>query len=498
MTAQMVSNALRVGPGGFTWDESLTTRVDYALDQGRLSVLRPLVMSFAPEVDGVVNGRGSIVYSSLEQTFDGGVAVQKARLYVNALGEEVTDLSGVARFEKSGVFRIDEIHGKVGLGTLRASASGRMRGLQFEEASATIVVPPPRGVPLSSEAATFAEATGEVKLAFRKEDEAGPLLVDVTVPRAEVAIPDRSTQALQSLELDRSIHTGIRSDEGELLRVTRRGKLVPKAAIVTSDKLRGGRLGDTGRSRTARRPGNAPSMRVTVTVGPNVVIEGRGMRIILAGRTVVDVAAEIEVTGQVTLRGGTIDVQGRKFAVDRGVISFEEGGEPDNPTIVASAYWDAPDGTRVWAEFVGPLETGTLSLRSEPAHSKNEILSLLLFGRPEGNLAAKGSGSAVGTGVAGGLVATGLNRALDEVSGGEIEIEANVASTRFNQSRPEIGVRRKNLGVSVGYVVGPPSYVQPDRTLVTVDWQFIPRWSLVATRGDRSTSIVDVLYRFRY
>lgn len=496
VTAQVVSNALRLGPDGAVWDETLTTRLDYALESGRLSLLRPFAASFAPEIDGFVDGRGSVTFSASEQSFDGGLAIRDARLYVNALGEEITELAGVARFERTGTFRVDEIRGKVGLGSLRASASGKLRGLGVSHVEATMVVPPPRGVPLSSEAATFGEATGEMSMVVDVPEDDGPVQVEIMVPRGNVTIPDRSAQALQSLDPDRTITLGVRAPDGELLRVTRRGRLVSKKAIVSGDRLRGGRLGDLGR--TPRKAEDEIDARFDVLVGPDVLVEGRGMRMRLGGRTVVELADELDVKGQITLAEGTIDVQGRRFSLDHGTISFPEGGEPDNPTIVASAYWDAPDGTRVWAEYAAPLETGTLVLRSEPPYSKNEILSLLLFGRAEGNLAAKGSGSAVGTGVAGGLVATGLNRALDEVASGEFEFEANVGSTRFNQSRPEIGVRRKNLGVSVGYVVGPPSYVQPDRTVVTVDWQFIPRWSLVATRGDRSTSIVDVLYRFRY
>ena len=49
-----------------------------------------------------------------------------------------------------------------------------------------------------------------------------------------------------------------------------------------------------------------------------------------------------------------------------GVITFAEERPPSNPTVVATARYTAPEGTEVYAEFVGPVETGTLSLRSEP------------------------------------------------------------------------------------------------------------------------------------
>src|SRR6202012_4190400 len=88
------------------------------------------------------------------------------------------------------------------------------------------------------------------------------------------------------------------------------------------------------------------------------------------------------------IRSGTIEVHGRRFTVDRGTVSFPDGGDPTNPNVVAAASWDAPDKTRVWVEFAGPIKSGKLTLRSEPAYSKNEILSILLFGQPDPNMGA--------------------------------------------------------------------------------------------------------------
>ena len=44
-----------------------------------------------------------------------------------------------------------------------------------------------------------------------------------------------------------------------------------------------------------------------------------------------------------------------------------------------------------------------------------------------------------------------------------------------------------------------PNYWEADRVkLDGVEWQFIPKWSLIGTRGDRGTSILDVLFQHRY
>ena len=55
--------------------------------------------------------------------------------------------------------------------------------------------------------------------------------------------------------------------------------------------------------------------------------------------------------------------------------------------MVVTAGWTAPDGTRVYADFQGPLKTGKVKLRSEPPRPQNEVLALILFGTAEGSSA---------------------------------------------------------------------------------------------------------------
>jgi translocation and assembly module TamB len=208
------------------------------------------------------------------------------------------------------------------------------------------------------------------------------------------------------------------------------------------------------------------------------------------------------MVGRIDLKSGTIIVHGRRFTVETGTVTFLEGGDMGNPIVVASAYWDAPDRTRVWVEFVGPLKTGRLTLRSEPPYSKNEILSVLLFGRPDPNMAAPGQGNAQGnpgsgaTAVGSGFVAGDLNRMLSELDE-NLDIETDTLSG--NRTRTKLGRSffDRRLKVQVGYAPG-RTYREPDSTFVFLNWQFIPKWSLQATRGDRGTSILDVLFQHRY
>jgi translocation and assembly module TamB len=489
----VVSSALEWHGLDVGWNNERPTKLDYALDRVRLSLARPFVRRLIPEIDGVVDGRGSATIDAKNQVFEGGITLSGGRLYVNAIGEEITDVSAIAHFERDGAFRIQDATAKIGAGEVKASAAGRFRGLRFESADVVAVVPSKDGVPLSAEGATFADATGEVKLSVRVAKDSKALLVTATVPRAKITVPDRNTQQLQSLDPDETITVGIRQQDDSLAPAVER----PGAATRTASAKR---AAAAAAANGAPEPAEELLARFTVALGNDVALEGRGVRLVLGGRTMIDLADEIAVNGQITLRqGGTIDVQGRKFVVDHGTVTFLPSDNPSDPIVIAAAYWDAPDRTRIWVEFSGPLKTGKLTLRSEPAFSKNEILSILLFGRPDPNQAkagdAKSSDAQAATNAGAGALASGLNRALSDL---DEDFELEQDTTSANRTRTKLGYRlRRNLKVQLGYASG-FSQREPDTTYLFLEWQFIPQWSLVGTRGDRGTSILDLLFQHRY
>ena len=468
------------------WDPNEPTRIDYDIKNLRLAVIQPLLRTQIPELTGRLDGRGSASVDATSQVFEGGLAISKTRLYVTSIGEEMTDVKATAKFEKSGIFRIDDAYAKIGAGELRASATGRMKGLRFLGANATIIVPSKEGIPISSEGATFASATGEIRVAATLEEAKtngtphNILALTVDVPRANIELPDKGTAALQPLEDDPTIAIGIRRAD---------------------DKL-----DETGFKRGQRRPRSTEqhearptTTRLAVTLGDDVSIEGRGLRVTLGGKTIVEVAEEVRVTGRIDLRGGTAEVHGRRFKVDRGTITFPEGGDPANPTVLAAAYWDSPDRTRVWVEFAGPLKTGKITLRSEPPYSKNEILSVLLFGRPDPNMAASGEKSSAGggaTAVGSGFVAGDINRMLAELDE-NLDVETDTLSGNRTRTKVGYGLFDRRLKVQLAYAPG-RTYREPDTTFLLLNWQFVPKWSLVGTRGDRGTTILDVIFQHRY
>jgi translocation and assembly module TamB len=213
----------------------------------------------------------------------------------------------------------------------------------------------------------------------------------------------------------------------------------------------------------------------------------------------------VRVSGQIRLQRGSIDVQGKPFEIEKGTVTFVED-DPSNPQVFLTAGWSAPDGTRVYADFVGPLKTGKVTLRSEPARPQNEILALILFGTTDEQNSSSSSQQTSSMAAAAGGVATqplnqalgGVNHALDKLglAGG---ISTKVDTSTPNP-RPEVEVQiARDISLQVAWVLGAiPPGTNPDTTLVTLDWRFLRKWALETTVGDQGTSIVDVVWQHRY
>jgi hypothetical protein len=79
-------------------------------------------------------------------------------------------------------------------------------------------------------------------------------------------------------------------------------------------------------------------------------------------------------------------------------------------------------------------------------------------------------------------------------------VTANVDTSQSANPRPEVEVQiAKDISVQIAVVLGvPPPGVNPDHTLLTVDWRFLSKWSLASTVGDAGTTIFDLLWQKRY
>ena len=305
----------------------------------------------------------------------------------------------------------------------------------------------------------------------------------IDVPILHVDLPEAPTHSVQKLaEAPPQTHVGVYTAEGKFM-----------ALPLDGSDAKAQRHG-------SRTSWSAPT--VDVHLGKDVEVRrGLGVKIDLDGDLTAKPGDSTAVTGQVHLKRGTLDVRDKSFEIETGTVTFL--GDPSNPEVRVTASWTAGDGTRVYADFIGPLKSGKLILRSEPPRPQNEILALILFGDANGlePATASAGGQTDSTTKAGaavsGFATAGLTQGLNKLTG--LEITAKIDTSGAN-ARPEVAVQiAKDISLQLAVVLGtPPQGTNQDTTYGIVNWRFFRSWSLETTFGNLGTSIADVLWQHRY
>jgi hypothetical protein len=201
--------------------------------------------------------------------------------------------------------------------------------------------------------------------------------LDVDVPRLRLELPESSTRNVQSL------------DEVSTIQTSR--PLGPPAQKRDADAFEWAMAVSLGDVR-------AGSSGVDVRVR---TLEDAPLSLVLSD--------ELRTRGEIVLAGGEVELNKRRFEIDRGIIRLREE-DAGNPYVNVTAHVDVGDGSVIYVDYVGllsPITDEKIRFRSDPPRSQAEIVSLLLFGD---TTASPGAGSVVGS--VGGTVATALANEL--------------------------------------------------------------------------------------
>ena len=244
-----------------------------------------------------------------------------------------------------------------------------------------------------------------------------------------------------------------------------------------------------------KREDDALAWHLTFYLGQDVKLRrGSTMEIAITGQPVVDLTDQAYVSGYVNFESGRAEVFGKRFEIEHGTAKFE-GDEPGNPNVSVTARWDAPDGTRIFADFVGPLRTGVLTLRSEPARSQSDILAIHFRRRRQRHTRSRSLAAAPEQwhrhgrrGPRRGAVTTSVNRMLSSVT--PLDITTRVTSDAQSPT-PEVAIQiSPKVTAQASYRTGALNPAQrQDRLQLTLDWRFRRNWSIATTVGDAGTSI---------
>jgi translocation and assembly module TamB len=371
---------------------------------------------------------------------------------------------------------------RAGEGELSAKGIVRTRGLALASASASLHIPKRKALDVSAQGQPIGAVSGDVLVGATASEDGKQLRVQVDVPALDVTLAQRMKSGVQELEEKKTTRIGTFRDAKTFVRLPLdKDDLVPPAE------------------------GTEPGMVVEadIRLGEITLVQGNQVRVVLGGTPHVRIAGTTAVSGQVQVKRGRIDVQGKAFEIEKGTITFQPA-DTSNPIVVATAAWTAEDGSKIYADFVGPVKTGKVNLRSDPARPKNEILAMILFGTADGaNAAPPPPGRApdgttkAATALGGGFAAQGLTEAMDDLTG--IQATARIDTTRSSNPAPEIEIQiARRLSLAFEHILGTPPLSEPDTNLAIVDWRFRRNWSLETTLGDRGKIQTDAVWTRRY
>ena len=438
-----------------------------------VSFVRPFVRQVLPGFNAVIDAAVALHLTSDLKTSHavGMVMLSGGRAEVATLGDELKDVRIRVDLAKDGNAKISQVEIYPASGRINADGDAVFEGLSFRSALVHLRIPRGNEIPIGLEGMPVGELEGNVDVTFKVD--AKGLGIGVVIPSTHLLLAPALGRTVQTLDPDAHIHVGRR---------------------VGSDFV-------DGAPTSAVVEGTSLPVHIDVTLGDDVWVKRQGdLEARVTGKVAVDLGKQLRLGGAVTVSEGWVEIQGRRFLVERARVSFD-GQPPSDPIVQATARYDAPGGVKIFADYVGPVSTGHMFLRSEPSMPANEIVATLVFGSPTAQIgASSGTGSTTlqAAAVGGGYVSQGLNRALDDIS--PLDVSTRVDTTTSANPRPELTVRvTKDVGVTLGVNLGTPSPGQPpDRTILRIEYQFLPQWRVRSTSGDKGSSILDFIWQYRY
>jgi translocation and assembly module TamB len=477
---------------GLRWGQAVVPSLDTSrpveghvrASRFRAAAIQPFVDGVIPHLDGRIeaDARARIVPGRPGAELRGNIAFTEGRIEVPQLGEELRDVKATATMNPDGTIRVEGVYARGAQGEVTADAHAKLDGFRLADAQANVFIPDRRALAIAVEGQPIGQLSGTFKIRA-SQPTASTTKIAIDVPKMGVELPQVTKTGVVQLE------------EKENIRV---GRYTGKQTFVALPLDREDTL-------PPPPPKEADPSRLDLAVhlGRVDITRGNTAKVSVAGDLNVSAGAETSVEGQIRAVSGWADVQGKKFEVEKGTVTFN-GEVPPNPVIVATASWTAQDGSKIFADFIGPVKTGKVVLRSEPPRPRNEILAIILFGTADGanpSPASPGKGprgeTKAAVALGGGFATQGLTEALDDLAG--IQATARIDTTRSNNPTPEVEFQLSTK-VSVGFahVLGTPPITEPDKNLASIEYRFHRNWSLETTVGDRGRALLDAIWQKRY
>jgi translocation and assembly module TamB len=456
----------------------------------RAGVLQPFVEASVPVLDGRIEAdmTAKMVPGQPGAALNGKVVFHDGVVQLASLGEELRNVKATATLTPDGRIRVTDVFARGTQGEVHADADVKLEGTRLANAVANVRIPKEHPLDLSLDGQPIGELYGKIAVKAQQSPDAKDLAIRVDIPTLDVELPQVVKGDVMPLEEKENIHVGVYKDPHARKRFV-------KLPLDKEDT-------ETVAEKQAKEAEG--KLDVDVHLGTITITRGNQARIAITGNPKVSIGGgKTALTGQIRATTGWVDAQGKKFEIEKASVTFN-GESPPDPVVNATAGWTAADSSRIYADFIGPVSTGKVTLRSEPPRPKNEILAMILFGTADGanpqpppsKQQSDGTTKAA-AGVGGGVAAQGLTDALDDLAG--IKATARIDTTRSNNPRPELEFQiSQKVSIAFQTVLGTPPITEPDKNYANVEYRFRRNWSLETSFGDRGTALLDAIWQKRY
>lgn len=240
-----------------------------------------------------------------------------------------------------------------------------------------------------------------------------------------------------------------------------------------------------------KETGGPGRLNVRINMLPRFKIDGRGLASTWKANLVV--AGPInnpKINGNISAVQGNFDFLGKNFALTQGSVTFA-GGSPANPLLDIELTNEQPDLT-AHILVTGPVDKMKLTMSSEPALPRDEILSRVLFGRSVNDLSkmemlqlAGAVAQLAGFGGGGGLLSS-----VKKTLGVDVLRVGTSANNAAGDAGDEgLGGTTVEMGKYINDMIymGVQQGMQPDSTAFIIQMELTPRTNLeVRTEQDNT------------
>lgn len=458
---------------------SEATTATLKADGFRLDYNAPLGAGGLRYARGVLSADLKVQGAKKQPLAQGSLRLGEGELSMRALGQPIDNIEVVVDVSREGILTLQKATAKSGGGSVQAKG-------KVELSEATL-----KNLELSAQASRFPVAAGplalwlDTRVDVKGEAKGETLRVKVKIPGGVVHLPrlteSRSVQAIGPLE------DVVFVDAAALREAAAKARAAEQEAR------------EAARGTASSPPILLPTRTLVGVELADFSVSGPEVKTDVAGHVDLEMNSDSKqpvVTGEVHTIGGTVEILGRRYQIERGQVSLS-GEVPPNPLLNVQISRKVDDAV-IYVVVSGSAEKPAITFRSDPPMDQGQIIAIVLSGSKSGGRIQQQA-----LGALSGLLVGQLKDQL----GGAVPVDvikfdvAGSDPSGANQSSVEVGkYLRDDLYLSYTHRFGNPSTIlkRLNENQAAIEWSFLRSYQLYLMGGDQGVGALNLYWSKRF